>query len=158
MVTLQDMSVREKNLWGELLVDVVVALYYFPSAIKLLMRPEGEAITGELAGLVAGSIALGIVLGIVVFGLINLRASKEPVDERDHLFMAHGSRAAYGVLVACLCLLMWQVAASELSHASAGYFPFKLTPVAISHLLLLSVILSSTVKAVVQLVYYRRGY
>ena len=63
MGLLQEMAIRERRLWATLLVDAIVALYYFPKALVLLFHNETGLVTA-LVGLVIKSTMLGIVLGL----------------------------------------------------------------------------------------------
>jgi len=149
----ETMSLRERKLCCELLVDVVVAVYYFANALPLLAAPEPQLTT--MAGLVVKCVLLSIVLSIIVFSIAHVGAPEQPADERDRLFDARGNGIAYVTLLVCLCVVMFQVSASQLFPARA---PFPTTPMIVVHLLLLCILLSSAVKALVQLISYRRGY
>jgi len=149
----ETMSLRERKLWCELLIDVVIAVYYFSHALPLLAEPDPQF--GAITALIGKCIGLAIVLAIIVFSLAHVDAPEQPSDERDQLFDARGNAIAYFTLLGCVSLMMVQVSVAELAPDRA---PFQMTPMVVVHLLLLSVILSSTVKAVVQLISYRRGY
>ena len=55
----------------ELLVDVVVAAYYFPKAIYLMAQGDALLRGREMAALVGTTIILAIVVSIIVFGVIH---------------------------------------------------------------------------------------
>ena len=159
MEFLNNFSTREKNLWSELLVDVVVALYYFPKMFFML-RAGDAALTGSaMAGLVTSTIIVAIIAGAIVSVFLHMEAKPETVDERDHLFLARGNKVAYIILVACVVAIMGNIVVLEMLPAFARERNwFDPTPVAIAHLLLVSLVLSSGGKTIIQLLCYRRGY
>lgn len=153
MTLAETMSLRERKLWCELLVDVVIAVYYFSNALPWLAEPDPQF--GAITLLIGKSIGLAIVLAIIVFSLAHVGAPEQPSDERDRLFDARGNAIAYFTLLGCVSLMMVQISVSELAPGRAL---FEITPMVVVHLLLLCIILSSSVKAIVQLISYRRGY
>ncbi|NNE37246.1 MAG: hypothetical protein HKN08_02990 [Gammaproteobacteria bacterium] len=158
MELLKNFSTREKNLWSELLVDIVVALYYFPKMLLMLLVGQ-EALTGAaMAGLVTSTVIVAIVTASIIALFLHAEKTPEHVDERDHLFEYRGSRTAYLVLVICVVALMGTIIVQELMPDFTRDRFVELSPVAIAHLLLLALVVSSTVKSVTQLFFYRRGY
>lgn len=158
---LSKMSVREKNLWAELLVDVVVGLYYLPKMFVLLQGGERALTGGAMAGLVTSTVLVGIMAGVaaaVLLGLLSQDKDAEPLDERDHSFLARGNLVAYVTLVAGVVLIISQVVIFELMPELWQERGIPLSPVAIANLLLVALVLSSVVKVAAQLFSYRRGY
>lgn len=159
MDILNNFSTREKNLWSEFLVDVVVALYYFPKLFSILRAGE-EALTGRvMAELVTGTVILAIFVGIIVSVFLHTEKKPEQVDERDYLFDARGSKIAFTVLAISIALIMGNIVVFEMMpEVALQRMLFAMSPVAIANLLLVALMLSSMVKVAMQLFYYRRGY
>lgn len=158
MDLLKNFSTREKNLWSELMVDIVVGLFYFPKMIAMMI--SGADLTGRgMAGLITETVILAIVAGIIISIFLHTQKKPEEVDERDHLFDARGSRIAFSVLALCIALIMGNIIVYEmLPEAVKDRAVLNLSSVVIAHLLLLSLFLSSVIKTIVQLFFYRRGY
>ena len=159
MELLNNFSTREKNLWSELLVDIAVGLYYFPKMFFMLRAGDEVLTGGAMASLVISTIMVAIFAGIIVSVFLHAEEKPETVDERDHLFLARGSRVAYIILMVCVLAIMGNIVILEmLPEFVQERNWFDPTPVAIAHLLLVSLVLSSVGKTVMQLVSYRRGY
>jgi hypothetical protein len=158
MNVLSDMSTTEKNLWAELLVDLVVALYYFPKVFVLIRAGNVALMSPAMAGLVVKTIFVAIVVGIAV--AIFLRIWREPAkeDERDYAFSARGTLIANRALVIFVSLIMGQLVFEGLFPGIAEKRGIKTNPMIIAHFLLLALMLSSTIKALAQLFLYRRDY
>ena len=58
---LSALSARELNLWAELLLNIIIALHYFPNALRLIKNDEWSLYSSALLGLVISTIALAIV-------------------------------------------------------------------------------------------------
>jgi len=158
MELFNNFSTREKNLWSELLVDIVIGLYYFPKMF-VMMASNTELSGGAMAELITGTVILAIFMGIIISVFLHTQKKPEQVDERDHLFDARGSRIAYTVLGLCVALVIGHIIVNEmLPEVARDRALLNLSPVAIAHLLLLSLYLSSVIKTVMQLFFYRRGY
>jgi len=158
MKALSNMSARELNLWAELLINILVALYYFPIAFRLMQKDEWILATGAMIGLAISTIILAIVVGIAIS--IPICIWKKPVkkDERDYQFSARGSMIAYAALFFFVMLIIGQAMFEGLCPGIASKLGLITNPLIIAHLLLLSLMFSSTIKSVVQLFFYRRGY
>ena len=156
MNLLSDMSTTEKNLWAELGVDVVVALYYFPKMFSLIRAGE-TALVSVMAGVVVTSIILAIIVGTAL--AILLRVWREPKleDERDLRFSARGTLIAYRALTVFVALIMGQLVFEGLFPGLRGQLAILTKPLLIAHLLLLSLLLSSAAKSATQLFLYRRA-
>ena len=158
MKTFRNMSLREKDLWGELLIDVLVAIYYFPRAIALISNQQDAELNRELAGLVGSTIVVAIVAAVVVFGAIHLSGETEPKDERDSRFEVHANRFAYWGLNSLLVLILFLLVGSQYAEIPLpGTGIVNLGPLGVGHLILLAMVLASTIKAITQLYQYRLG-
>ena len=149
-------SVREKNLWFELLSDVAVALYYWPGAIRLMMQGDEALMSSAMAGLIARTVIWAIVVATALSIFLHTQTKPEPMDERDYMIAARGSMLAGRVLVGCLIALIGVVVFREMTQA-AQLDAFPLSPLVMAHLLLVSLMLWSMTSSVARLFYYRRG-
>ena len=158
MSFLSEMSAREKNLWAELLVDTVVALYYFPNVFSLIAAGKNVLVGFAMAILVVKTIFLAIVISTAA--AIILRVWQEPgkEDERDYQFSARGTMIANRALIIFTILIIGQIMMEALLPGRDLQRRIIAAPLIIAHLLLLSLMLSSTIKSVAQLFFYRRGY
>lgn len=160
MTFLSNFSNRELNIWSHLLLDVVVAVYYF-SAVWTLSGGGLDvnlANIADLARVVGKIITFSIVYAIIVSIIINKRG-EEPKDERDYRFEAKATGIAYVTLAVCVVLIMSQIFLNELGMAFWNLDrgnPILLTPAVTAHLLLISLIVAGAAKTLSQLVLYRR--
>lgn len=156
---LDNFSTREKNLWSELLVDLVAGAYYYPKMIAMILGGADRLTGAAMASLVTGTVMVAIFAGIVVSVFLHTQKKPEIEDERDRLFRARGNTVGYAVLALCVVLIMGQVIIFEMMpNFARTEAPFDMSGLVIAHLLLVSLFLSSVSKSVVQLYYYRRGY
>ena len=155
---LSDLSNRELNLWAELLVNIIVALYYFPNAFRLMKTNEWTPTGGAMIGLVVSTIILAIIISIVLAILVSIWKKPAKKDERDYIFSARGSMIAYMALFIFVAIIIGQLMFQGLFPEAAARLDLTADPAIIAHFLLLSLMFSSTIKCVAQLVSYRRGY
>lgn len=155
-----NMATRELNLWGELLLNIIIALYYFPGAFRLIKEDKWtlEEDSGAVIGLIVGTIILAIIAGALISILISIWRKPAKKDERDYRFSARGSMIAYVSLSIFVALIIGQVMFEGLLPQIALKWWIITSPLIIAHLLMLSIMFSSTIKSVVQLFFYRRGY
>ena len=158
MELLDNFSTREKNLWSELLVDLVAGAYYYPKMIAMILA--AAPLTGAaMANLITNTVLVAIFAGVIVSVFLHTQKKPEREDERDLLFRARGNTVGYLVLALCVALVMGQVVVFEMMPSfTRSVAPFELSGLVIAHLLLVSLFLSSVAKSVVQLFFYRRGY
>ena len=87
-----NMATRELNLWAELLVEIIIALYYFPGAFRLIKEGKWTLEDpGAMIGLIIGTIILAIIAGALISILISIWGKPAKKDERDYRFSARGS-------------------------------------------------------------------
>ena len=154
-----NMATRELDLWGELLLNIIIALYYFPGAFRLIKEDKWRLEdSGAVIGLIAGTIVLAIIAGALITILISIWRKPAKKDERDYRFSARGSMIAYVSLSIFVMLIIGQVLFEGLLPQVALKWWIITSPLIIAHLLMLSIMFSSTIKSVVQLFFYRRGY
>jgi hypothetical protein len=157
MNLLSNISTTEKHLWAQLVVDLVVALYYFPKMFSLI-RAGHTALVPVMAGVVVTSIILAIIVGIAVAILLRIWQEPERIDERDLQFSARGTLIANRVLVISILLIIGQLVFEGLFPGLRGrLFSLMTKPLTIAHFLLLSLLFSSVIKSIAQLFLYRRA-
>lgn len=150
-----DISNREKEIWIELIVTLLVTVYYFNSAfnnggISDMMNPElGKVVINVIIFSIFATIGLTLFFNI---------KDDENKDERDTTIEAKANSYAYY----SLCLLCIGIIAQVMISERIGYFKssylLNLNLSSVLHLLLLSLILSGAIKSITQLIFYRRGY
>lgn len=157
MKLLTNMSTTEKNVWAELIVDFVVALYYFPKMFSLI-RAGNLALIPIMAVLIVKAVILAIVVGILVAILLQDWREPKRIDERDLQFSARGTLIANRALVIFIFLIIGQLVFEGLFPGLRGQLcSLMAKPLIIAHLLLLSLLFSSVIKSIAQLFLYRRA-
>ena len=157
MAWLANISNRELNIAATLLIDVGVTVYYLASLVAL--PGEVDFTSPALIAVIGKIIIASIVISIVVFSLINWRTGEEIRDERDYRFEAKANNYAYLSLVICIVLILGHVVLNEWMVAfrpDNSWSALPLSPMFIAHLLLGALLIASAIKAVTQLVLYRR--
>ena len=81
MQFLNNYSNRELNIWAELILDIIVSIYFFPKIFPLII--DGQLYSDALVGIIATSIIISIFYSVFVFGAINTLTKREEKDERD---------------------------------------------------------------------------
>lgn len=155
---LGDLSVREKNLWVELLVDVIVALYYYPKMFVLIVAGDA-ALTGErMVSLIIGTVMLAIFTSVALAALVHEKKRPEAKDERDLLIDKRGG-ALYGrVMLLCVLAIIGIIVMQQMTLGREVSWLIALSPLVIAHLLLFTLMLASTASSVLKLVLYRKGF
>ena len=151
----EDISVRERKIWVELIIDVVVSVYYFMIIYELATKDGLDlAVIGALTlKTVIVSIVLGILLAIFFIG----NRKEEPADERDQLIAAKANAAGYYTLGTGIAFLIFHSIAVAIGQASPVFLQNPLTPVELALTLGALVVIASSIKASMMLYYYRRG-
>lgn len=152
---LGDFSAREKHLWFELLVDIGVALYYYPKAFHLLMAGDG-ALSGEvMTDLVVNTVMLAIGLSIALAILLHMQDKPEPKDERDYMIEARSNGWYSRFLIGGVMAVMGVIVMQEFTLWPGDWF--VATPLVLAHLLLLVLMLASMLNSILKLLMYRTG-
>ena len=152
-----DISVREKKLWFELVVDIAVGLYFYPKAFALMIAGDA-ALTGRaMVELIVGTIVWVIIISVVLGRLLKCDQKPEPKDERDRLIENITGRWFGRTLVLCLLGVIGLIVV-QATAADVGSLLFTLTPLGIALLLLFSLMLASLVDSIAKLYCYRRGF
>ena len=148
MKFLNNYSNRELNIWAELILDILVSLF-FVSKVFTSNQFDGEV----LVQIISTTIILAIVYSIVVFGAINALTKREEKDERDYIYELKSYRISYylshGGILGIICLIVF----NALYQENIGL----LTPPKIAMILLIIALLSSTGKSLTQLFNYRKN-
>ena len=148
MQFLNDYSNRELNIWAELILNILVSLF-FVSKVFTSNQFGGEV----LVQIISTTIILAIVYSIVVFGAINALTRREEKDERDYIYELKSYRISYylshGGILGIICLIVF----NALYQENIGL----LTPPKIAMILLIIALLSSTGKSLTQLFNYRKN-
>ena len=148
MKFLNNYSNRELNIWAELILNILVSLF-FVSKVFTSNQFDGEV----LVRIISTTIILAIVYSIVVFGAINALTKREEKDERDYIYELKSYRISYylshGGILGIICLIVF----NALYQENIGL----LTPPKIAMILLIIALLSSTGKSLTQLFNYRKN-
>jgi hypothetical protein len=148
MKFLNNYSNRELNIWAELILNILVSLF-FVSKVFTSNQFDGEV----LVQIISTTIILAIVYSIVVFGAINALTKREEKDERDYIYELKSYRISYylshGGILGIICLIVF----NALYQENIGL----LTPPKIAMILLIIALLSSTGKSLTQLFNYRKN-
>ena len=148
MKFLNNYSNRELNIWAELILNILVSLF-FVSKVFTSNQFGGEV----LVQIISTTIILAIVYSIVVFGAINALTKREEKDERDYIYELKSYRISYylshGGILGIICLIVF----NALYQENLGL----LTPPKIAMILLIIALLSSTGKSLTQLFNYRKN-
>ena len=151
MQLLNNYSNRELNIWAELILDIIVSIYFFPKIFPLII--DGRLYSEALVGIIVNSIIIAIVYSIVVFGTINALTKREEKDERDYIYELKSYRISYYLshwgILGIICLIVF----NALYQENIGL----LTPPKIAMILLIIALLSSTGKSLTQLFNYRKN-
>ena len=148
-----DMSFREKSAWGILLSIVLVSVFYFPAALRIVAgASDGEVRVGPLITIsVVGVIAI-IVIQVVYHAFVASLSRDTDSDERDSLIDLKAERNGGLALGVGLFWLVGHIVAQSVLKAYA--VP---TPMEIVVYILLALTASEVVKLMSQLWYYRIG-
>jgi len=148
MKFLNNYSNRELNIWAELILNILVSLF-FVSKVFTSNQFGGEV----LVQIISTTIILAIVYSIVVFGAINALTKREEKDERDYIYELKSYKISYylshGGILGIICLIVF----NALYQENIGL----LTPPKIAMILLIIALLSSTGKSLTQLFNYRKN-
>lgn len=148
-------SVREKNLWVELLVNGLVAVYYFPG-LFLLLQVGDRALRGEsMTDLITHTVMVAVFASIALEIFLHARQRPEPMDERDLHIDGRGSAWASRVLMFCNGTVIGLILLQESGRSIAM---LQLSPLGIANLLLGSFLLASISSTLVKVLLYRRGF
>ena len=81
---LKNHSIKELNIWAELILDLIVSIYFFPKLFHLII--SRDIYSNESINLITTTIFISITYSIIVFTIINIFKESEEEDERDYIF------------------------------------------------------------------------
>tara|TARA_B100000029_G_scaffold117364_1_gene110457 strand:+ start:101 stop:559 length:459 start_codon:yes stop_codon:yes gene_type:complete len=151
MQFLNNYSNRELNIWAELILDIIVSIYFFPKIFPLII--DGQLYSDALVGIIATSIIISIFYSVFVFGAINTLTKREEKDERDYIYELKSYRISNIIYQVSIYLLISLIVFNPINQIRLTEF----TAPMIAMLLLIIALLSSTGKSVNQLYFYRKN-
>ena len=151
MKFLNNYSNRELNIWAELILDIIVSIYFFPKIFPLII--DGQLYSDALVGIIATSIIISIFYSVFVFGAINTLTKKEEKDERDYIYELKSYRISNIISQVSIYLLIYLIVFNPINQVRLTDF----TAPMIAMLLLIIALLSSTGKSLSQIYNYRKN-
>ena len=151
MKFLNNYSNRELNIWAELILDIIVSIYFFPKIFPLII--DGQLYSDALVGIIATSIIISIFYSVFVFGAINTLTKKEEKDERDYIYELKSYRIGNIISQVSIYLLIYLIVFNPINQVRLTDF----TAPMIAMLLLIIALLSSTGKSLSQIYNYRKN-
>ena len=152
MKFLNNYSNRELNIWAELILDIIVSIYFFPKIFPLII--DGQLYSEALVGIIVNSIIIAIIYSIFVFGAINALTKREEKDERDYIYELKSYRISNIIYQVSIFILISQIVVfNPINPKPLTDF----TAPMIAMLLLIITLLSSTGKSLTQLFNYRKN-
>lgn len=148
------MPLREKGAWASLIATAIVFVPYFRYVFTLFAAGDLQPVR-VLAAFVGATVYLTVLM-IAVGIAIALLSRREPHDERDVAIEAKSYRIAYTVLsttamVAIVAIIFLGIVPVPKLRNEV------LAPQFLSQVLLLCFVVAEAVRAVTQIVCYRRG-
>ena len=151
MQFLNDYSNRELNIWAELVLDIIVSLYFISRVYPLLINDQFNS--EALLPIIFTNIIISIIYSIIVFGTINTLTKREEKDERDYIYELKSYKISNNIFQISNYLVIVVIIFNALYQGNFG----ELTPPKIAMILLIIAVLSSTGKSLTQLFNYRKN-
>ena len=149
MQFLKNYSNRELNIWAELVLDLMVSIYFFPKFFLLIK--SGNMHSYDSIILITTTIFISIAYSIVVFIIINLFIESEKKDERDYIFELKSYKISNTIFqISILFLICWLFFTPLGNH-------YEFTPALIAAFLIIITLFCSASKSVSLLYFYRRS-
>ena len=149
MQFLKNYSNRELNIWAELVLDLIVSIYFFPKLFLLII--SGDIHSNESIILITTTIFISIAYSIVVFTIINVFKESEKKDERDYIFELKSYKISNTIFqISILFLICWLFFTPLSNH-------YEFTPIMIAAFLIIITLFCSAGKSVSLLYFYRRS-
>ena len=149
MQFLKNYSNRELNIWAELVLDLIVSIYFFPKFFLLIK--SGNMYSSDSIILITTTIFISIAYSIVVFIIINLIIKSEKKDERDYIFELKSYKISNTIFQISILFLICSIIFNPLSNH------YEFTPTLIAALLIIITLFCSAGKSVSLLYFYRRS-
>ena len=151
MKFLNNYSNRELKIWAELILDILVSLYFVSKIFPLIIN--NQFYSEALVQIILTTIIVAIIYSIIVFGAINTLTKREEKDERDYIYELKSYRISNNISQISIYLLIGLIVFNALYQENIGEF----TPPKIAMILLIIALLSSTGKSLTQLFNYRKN-
>ena len=151
MQFLNNYSNRELNIWAELILNIIVSLFFVSKIFPLIINDQfySEA----LVQIILTTIIIAIIYSIIVFGTINTLTKREGKDERDYIYELKSYKISNNIFQISNYLVIGVIIFNALYQGNFG----ELTPPKIAMILLIIAVLSSTGKSLTQLFNYRKN-
>ena len=149
MQFLKKYSNRELNIWAELVLDLIVSIYFFPKFFFLIK--SGNMNSYDSIILITTTIFISIAYSIVVFMIINLFTESEKKDERDYILELKSYKISNIIFQISILFLICSIIFNPLHN----HYEFNTTLVAA--LLIIITLFCSAGKSVSLLYFYRRS-
>tara|TARA_B110001454_G_scaffold184766_1_gene180633 strand:+ start:58 stop:516 length:459 start_codon:yes stop_codon:yes gene_type:complete len=151
MQFLNNYSNRELNIWAELILNIIVSLFFVSKIFPLIINDQfySEA----LVQIILTTIIIAIIYSIIVFGTINTLTKREEKDERDYIYELKSYKISNNIFQISNYLVIGVIIFNALYQGNFG----ELTPPKIAMILLIIAVLSSTGKSLTQLFNYRKN-
>lgn len=157
MEIFSSMSVRERNLWGDMLLHIIVAVYFFPKMFALISAGHAGLLAGAVK-LVVTCIIISVVLAVVanvVLAILKVDVKPQPRDEREKGFLTRSYLIAYSIVSIGVFAVMAGIMMSEgNSDTALGV----VGTMQVLQWLWALLVVASISRSGTQLFYYRRGY
>ena len=151
MQFLNDYSNRELNIWAELVLDIIVSLYFISRVYPLLINDQFNS--EALLPIIFTNIIISIIYSIIVFGAIEIFTKKEEKDERDYFYELKSYRISYYLSQGGILGIIFLIAYNAVYQENIGL----LTLPKIAMIFFIIVVLSSAGKSLTQLFNYRKS-
>ena len=151
MQFLNDYSNRELNIWAELVLDIIVSLYFISRVYPLLINDQFNS--EALLPIIFTNIIISIIYSIIIFGSINIFTKKEEKDERDYFYELKSYRISYYLSQGGILGIIFLIAYNAVYQENIGL----LTLPKIAMIFFIIAVLCSTGKSLSQLFYYRKS-
>ena len=151
MQFLNNYSNRELNIWAELILNIIVSLFFVSKIFPLIIN--GQFYSEALVQIILATIIIAIIYSIIVFGTINTLTKREEKDERDYIYELKSYKISNNIFQISNYLVIGVIIFNALYQGNFG----ELTPPKIAMILLIIAVLSSTGKSLTQLFNYRKN-
>ena len=151
MQFLNNYSNRELNIWAELILNIIVSLFFVSKIFPLIFN--GQFYSEALVQIILTTIIIAIIYSIIVFGTINTLTKREEKDERDYIYELKSYKISNNIFQISNYLVIGVIIFNALYQGNFG----ELTPPKIAMILLIIAVLSSTGKSLTQLFNYRKN-
>ena len=146
---LKNYSNRELNIWAELVLDLIVSIYFFPKLFLLII--SGDIYSNESIILITTTIFISISYSIIVFTIINIFKESEKKDERDYIFELKSYKTSNTIFQISILFLICLIIFNPISNN------YEFTPIMIASFLIIITLFCSAGKSVSLLYFYRRS-